>query len=134
MPSICPSLSPIGSTIRLISSVRLPSSPAARSWSARRCAAFSRARASPVFLQDVGRDRLDVAAQLLAVAAHELDARLGRRELNPMLFGAGRKSLLQARDLGVVALDQRAHLDFADGGDARELGLARRPGRSGSGA
>ena len=75
--------------------------------------------------ENVGRDRLDVAAQLLAVAAHEVDARLGRRQLNPMLLGAGRKSLLQARDLAVVALDQRADLDFADGSGARELGLAR---------
>jgi hypothetical protein len=51
LPSIWPSLSPIGSTIRLISSVRLPSSPAARSWSARRWAAISRVSASPVSLR-----------------------------------------------------------------------------------
>ena len=76
--------------------------------------------------QDVGRDGLDVAAQLLAVAAHELDARLGRRELHPVLFGVGREALLQARDLGIVALDQRAQLDLTHRGAARELGLACR--------
>ena len=42
-----------------------------------------------------------------------------------MLFGVGREALLQARDLGIVALDQRAQLDLTHRGAARELGLAR---------
>ena len=43
-----------------------------------------------------------------------------------MLFGVGRDALLQARDLGIVALDERALLDLTHGGAARELGLACR--------
>jgi hypothetical protein len=78
------------------------------------------------FAQDVGRYGLDVAAQLLAVAAHQLNPRVGRRELNPVLFGVGREALLHARDLGIVALDQRPQLDLMHRGAARELGLACR--------
>ena len=44
-----------------------------------------------------------------------------------VLLGARREALLQPRDLGLVALPQRAELEPAHGGGARELGLARDP-------
>jgi hypothetical protein len=75
-------------------------------------------------LEHVGRYGLDVAAQLLAVAAHEVDALLGGAELEAVLLGGRLHPLLEASDLVVVALDQRAQLDLAYGRGVHDLRLA----------
>ena len=128
MPSIWPSLSPIGSTIRLLGPLaQLAGGPLLVGKPLRRVLARE---GLADLLEGVGQDHLDVAAQLLTVAAHEVDAFDGRGKLEAMLLGACLQALLKARDLALMTLYQRAQLHLAHGRGARELGLARDQGGS----
>jgi hypothetical protein len=56
----------------------------------------------PGVLEHVRRDRLHVAAQLLAIASHQLHAFLGGGQLEAVLFGARVEALVQAREFGLA--------------------------------
>ena len=121
-------MSPIGSTIRLLGALaQLAGGPLLVGKPLRRVLARE---GLADLLERVGRDHLDVAAQLLTVAAHEVDAFDGRGKLEAILLGACLQALLEARDLALVALDQRAAAPPRARPGARELGLARDQGGS----